>query len=650
MSKPQAVLPLMMGATGPIVDRNKRDIRTPGQWLRELKENADEAGARNIHFGIEWQGVEHLGVYRRYVADDGSGMDDLEINQFMRTYGGGGKPIGAEHENFGIGAKVTLLPWNREGIVVISYKDSSVSMIRLAHDPATNEYGAHIWTVENEFGGEERSVVISPEQFGMPEWGVTDFGAIWKQVPFWAEKLTPPEHGTIVLLVGNDPHEDTILGDPDRPEERKVHFPARYLNTRIWKVADEMTITVDVPVSPDKNNWPRREPEGVELLGQTGITRRPVKGAYHYIHNVGGTVGASSEMEDEAAIDIGHDVKVHWYLRDVDGRPNPYGPRDGIVAVLYKNELYDISSEQWRFRQFGIRWKEVQRDTYLIIEPPTTADGEAQHGVYPLGGRDALNLYGGKQLPFSDWGMVFAQNLPQPIEQRLRDVRPDDDGVDRSWKERFAERFLQRWRQPRLRTTTSGEAKINPAERAPRVASEGTTGASRETTKPKRPRNAQPAVLTRTAVADRPGVKRSARKEELAAAIPDWTRASADDMDEPYYIAAYDPTRENADGSRGVVLINAEHDAIVQFVREFQAKYPPQVADQVESECLSILGQSLVAKVVHAQSLSAHVPWEAVESSFLAPVALTTAALGMVFEAEGLSIRIGGVLGVKKAL
>jgi hypothetical protein len=28
-------------------------------------------------------------------------MDDQEVNQFMRTYGGGGKPIGAEDENFG---------------------------------------------------------------------------------------------------------------------------------------------------------------------------------------------------------------------------------------------------------------------------------------------------------------------------------------------------------------------------------------------------------------------------------------------------------------------------------------------------------------------------------------------------------------------
>jgi hypothetical protein len=650
MSPNPEVLPLLMGASGPIVDRNKRDIRTPGQWLRELKENADEAGASNIHFGIEWQGVENLGVFRRLVADDGTGMDDQEINQFMRTYGGGGKPIGAEHENFGIGAKVTLLPWNREGIVVISYKQGIASMIRLKHDPVSNEYGAYIWTAENEFGDDEQLIVISPDEFGIADWGISDFGSIWKQVPFWADKLTPPEHGTIVLLVGNDPLEDTILGDPDRPEERAPHFPARYLNTRIWQVPDDMSITVDVPTSPDKNNWPRTEPEQIDLLGKHGIARRPIKGAYHYIHHVGGDVAASSEMEGQQPSEIGHSVKVHWFLRAVDGRPNPYGPRDGMVAVLYDNELYDISAEQWRFRQFGIRWKEVQRDTYLIIEPPAS-DGNQKHGIYPLGGRDALNLYGGKDLPFSDWGMAFARALPGPIEQRLKEERPDDE-VDRSWKEKFAERFMQRWRQPRLRTASSGEPKIDPAVRSPKVEVESDSSKTKEkSTKPKRPRNSRSAALLRhKTTADRPGAARHARKVETAAAIPDWARATAEDMDEPYYIAAFDPTRDNDDGSRGVVLLNTEHEAVVEFVREFQDKYPPQVAEQIESECLNIIGQSLVAKVVHAQSLAAHVPREEVESNFLSPTALTTAALGMVFESEGLAIRIGGVLGVKKAV
>lgn len=136
----------------------------------------------------------------------------------------------------------------------------------------------------------------------------------------------------------------------------------------------------------------------------------------------------------------------------------------------------------------------------------------------------------------------------------------------------------------------------------------------------------------------------------MASAIPDWVIAHAEDMDKPYLVAAFDATRENQDGSRGAVLLNVEHEAVKQFVSEFQSKYPPQVAEKVEIECLNVLGQSLVAKVVHAQSLSAYVPREEVEAKFLSPTALTTAALGMAFESEGLSTRIGGALGVRKAL
>jgi hypothetical protein len=72
--------------------------------------------------------------------------------------------------------------------------------------------------------------------------------------------------------------------------------------------------------------WPREQPAEIELLGKSGIMRRPVRGAYHYIHDVGGRVVASSEMEDEHVRDIGKHVRIHWFLGETDGRPNPYGP------------------------------------------------------------------------------------------------------------------------------------------------------------------------------------------------------------------------------------------------------------------------------------------------------------------------------------
>jgi hypothetical protein len=192
-----------------------------------------------------------------------------------------------------------------------------------------------------------------------------------------------------------------------------------------------------------------------------------------------------------------------------------------------------------------------------------------------LGGRDALNLYGGKQLPFGEWGIEFAQNLPRAIRQRLNEVRPNEE-IDRSWKDGFAERHLQGWRQLRYRLNPRGADGVVPAHRSPLVDVDG--GRKEHESRPKRPRNVQPQLAATTTTDDKPKRGRPAKQVEMAAAIPDWVPAKAEDMDEPYYVAAFDGTRVNSDGSRGAVLLNVEHDAVVQFVEEFQATYPPQVA------------------------------------------------------------------------
>jgi len=168
-------------------------------------------------------------------------MDDQEINQFMRTYGGGGKPIGAEHENFGIGAKVTLLPWNREGIVVISYKDGLASMIRLKHDPVSN---AFIWTAENEFGGDEQVIVVSPDEFGIAEWGITNsWGDLEAGAILGRQADAARARHDRSFWLGTTLSKTRSSAIPIGPRSARRTSPARYLNTRIWQVPEEMTIT-----------------------------------------------------------------------------------------------------------------------------------------------------------------------------------------------------------------------------------------------------------------------------------------------------------------------------------------------------------------------------------------------------------------------
>jgi Histidine kinase-, DNA gyrase B-, and HSP90-like ATPase len=101
------------------------------QWARELLKNSLEAGANRIEFGIEWQAASKFGVYRRTIADNGCGMDRHELVRFFSTLGAGDKKIGGIHDNFGVGAKIATLPWNPEGLVVLSYKGGHASMIQI---------------------------------------------------------------------------------------------------------------------------------------------------------------------------------------------------------------------------------------------------------------------------------------------------------------------------------------------------------------------------------------------------------------------------------------------------------------------------------------------------------------------------------------
>src|SRR3989344_3600358 len=110
------------------------------QWAREFLKNAIEAKATKIEFGIEWQAVKKLGIYRRTVVDNGEGMTSKELLSFFSTLGTGSRKIGGIHDNFGVGAKIASLPWNPNGLVVISYKDRKASMIWIFLDEESGEY------------------------------------------------------------------------------------------------------------------------------------------------------------------------------------------------------------------------------------------------------------------------------------------------------------------------------------------------------------------------------------------------------------------------------------------------------------------------------------------------------------------------------
>ena len=91
-------------------------------------------------------------------------------------------------------------------------------------------------------------------------------------------------------------------------------------------------------------------------------------GARHFLTDVkapNGRLSAQGMLE----LDRGR-VRAEWYLWD-GARPavHSYARKGGYVAVRYKDELFEHTSNKAHFRWFGIVENSVQQNLTIILEP-----------------------------------------------------------------------------------------------------------------------------------------------------------------------------------------------------------------------------------------------------------------------------------------
>ena len=377
------------------------------QWVRETFINSIEAKATKIEFGIEWQAVEEKGVYRRIIADNGVGMTPDELVGFFNVWGGGGKPIGGVHENFGIGAKSSLLPWNRHGLVVLSWVDGQGAMIWVTTDPATGEYGLRNFEAIDQASDEMQIVeVVTP-------FLDADHGCDWAEVkPSWID-----DHGTVIVLLGDTEISDTVLGDPNREPETDIKGISTYLNRRIWDIPSGVEITVDELRTGERGVWPiSKEMAHVSGGANRRTNRRNIEGAKYYIEYPLSSF-SKGKLADSGTVSVADGTEIDWYLWEGD-RPNvqSYAAQGGYIAALYKDELYDVTNHHSTYRSFGVLEQQVRSKLWLVMRPQAFDEKDGKHGVYPRGDRNSLLIMGGPRagepLPVLDWGAQFAADMP----------------------------------------------------------------------------------------------------------------------------------------------------------------------------------------------------------------------------------------------
>jgi len=600
------------------------------QWAREFLKNSIEAGATKVEFGIEWQAVEKHGIYRRTVSDNGAGMTKDDLLSFFSTLGDGAKRIGGVHDNFGVGAKIAVLPWNPEGVVVISYRDGKPSMIHIQLDDDGAEYELR------EFRSEKGiSHAINPAEV---DWGN---GLNWAAVaPQWAR-----EHGTTIVMLGSQETPDTVLGNP-KAGEKDIKGLSVYLNTRFWDLS-QPEISVTELRSERKTSWPTGPADRDDARRPNN---RRILGAKYYLTDI---TGNSGKLSSSSVVPLDDNrVQTHWYLWEGERpRIDSYAKRTGYIAVKYKDELFELTSHKAHFRWFGIADAKVQSNLTIILEPNLFDPQIANWGIYPDQSRNRLIFTGngekGIGMPLSDWGFEFSDNMPQEIRDAILKSRGDGDKSlqDEEYRKRLQDKFGNRWLTTRLVFQEKKESDEPEDGDIPATATPETVDVvererqRRVRAKRKNQRRTQVIRFRATEGGEGQGVER-----QVSVDVPKFRYVSKDEFDADWHLASWVPN----DPEGPTVLMNNDAPILHEAIKHHQQQYPEVFASEVEQIVKDTYGEVAVCKIAHSQKLTKHVAEDELDNTYRSEASLTVSLMGLLAEESLIAQRLGK-LGRKKS-
>jgi hypothetical protein len=641
--------PLQFLGVRNLLDREYRN--SPAyQWGRELARNGIEAGAKTIRFGVEWCGVEATGTYRMQYSDDGHGMTKEDLRNYMSTLGKGGKVVGGAHDNYALGSRMTLLPWNPFGVVVISVVDGNAWMVKMMFDPdAADGEGEYVleeieWGDENGDAGDRATVY--------PPYSDMELGFDWAAtIP---EFITKAGHGTTFILLGRHAADDTLDGDPDR-NERHRYLGRKYFNARFWELPEGVTLQV-MEMPENRADWPKSRVESNRWQNRT------VRGGHSLIEYA--KRGSDDDfVAAKGTVTVSDRTRVHWWLRterEVD--TGGLGARSGYIAVLYRGELYgqaaadkedgDLRQGAAAYRNFGIGSDEVRRRVFIVIEPPEFDEATGAAGVAPSTGRADLYWMGAglsaRSVKPSDWAGEFGENLPKEIYDAINDeFQSRDTDDDREQRlQRVLDRFSKRWKAPRARvqsadtdTTTSA---ATPST-TPREPIDSPTPRSRRAKGPKKvvvAGRGDGVTIGPVGTGSTP-----AKTTTVAVGVPGCRWVTENDIADPGMMAAWQAA-STPQYPNGCIEIAVDHPVIRSQIEFWQSQYPPAVANDIEKIVKDAYEEVALAKVSHIHALGS-IFAEEKRTEMLQNPALTTSLLGLIAEDAVIGPRTGK-LGTKR--
>lgn len=431
-------LPMGIGDVNPLIDRLMAEARSD-QFLRELVLNSIQSGAKTVSISPSWVDVERTAAlpdgpyYRFMIADDGSGMTSKEILDFFNKFSSSGRGLTVSGGNYGVGAKLSCLGWNHHGLLVMSWKDGVGNAARLWREPGKKTYGVRRFTTND--GVFE--VLEAPDAYK------PDF---------------IKDHGTVIILCGNQGTEDTWLGQtlPSGSSLPNVYSHLSALNNRFFRVPDGVAVSV-YAMKANKCDWPKSRDEALlphrrgrdERIGTT----HNVKGQEHFLNR---------DSLLRGTLD-GPGFKIHWYWLNPDRSNLPYVMQGSFIATMYQDEFYDVHRGQHSmsyFSKFGIYRRLVAKQVVLVIEPnpdPATlmTDTARSHLIH------SSYQESGEKLPWTIYGDYFRNHMPDVIKHALEATNDSThEDVNRAIAEDMKE-YIPLMARNAFQALPEGDAKLS---------------------------------------------------------------------------------------------------------------------------------------------------------------------------------------------
>jgi hypothetical protein len=294
----------------------------PSQYLREFLKNAIEACQRTqiqnseIILDFNEEIFQETGHHKLCFIDNGDGMSDEQMLLLLNNLSASGSKSN-EHQNYGVGAKISAMTRNHAGILYESYQNNQGYAVLIKYLTERNIFGVQ--------------------------------GFVENDQTIYAKKIDPNKkprlieaHGTRVTLLGMNLDQDTML-PPEGLNFPKESWISQFLSARFFEL-----------------------PKNISIKTRIGYSQDPANSKLNYLAPIEGYRAALDRNSQSHGFLRLEDANAYWWIMKVDSSI------PGHAALINQGEIFD-KREPWQnpLGPFGII---VGRDRVVIYIEPDNAE------------------------------------------------------------------------------------------------------------------------------------------------------------------------------------------------------------------------------------------------------------------------------------